>query len=156
MLDIGAPELLLLAVIAVIVFGPDKLPVLARKAAKALKYVRGLAGNAQTQLKTELGADFDDLDFRDLNPKAFVTKHLFADVQPMVSEVKDDLAQITSLGKGTVNEATAAIDDAKAGVKSGATTVARKQISTGHGVTATVVPALAAPRISTPFDPDAT
>ncbi|SDS19240.1 sec-independent translocase [Microlunatus soli] len=149
MLDIGAPELLLLAVIAVIVFGPDKLPVMARKAAAALKYVRGMAGNAQNQLKTELGADFDDVDFRDLNPKAFVTKHLFADVQPMVSDVKDDLAQITSLSKGTVSDATAAIDEAKSGGT-------RKQISTGNGVTATVVPALAGPRISTPFDPDAT
>lgn len=149
MMDIGAPELLVLAVIAVIVFGPDKLPVMARKAAAALKYVRGLAGNAQNQLKTELGADFDDLDFRDLNPKAFVTKHLFSDVQPMVDDVKGDLAKITSLGKDTVDEATAAIDDAKSGGT-------RKQISTGNGVTATVVPAMAGPRIRTPFDPDAT
>ena len=47
-----------------------------------------------------------------------------------------------------VESALRTIEEAKAG--------ARKQISTGHGVTATVVPALAAPRISTPFDPDAT
>jgi sec-independent protein translocase protein TatB len=148
MFDIGAPEILVLAVLAVIFFGPDKLPQLARKAAKALRYVRQMAGSAQNQLRGELGPDFDDLDFRDLNPKAFVQKHLLADVDPLVNDVKDELAGISSLGKGTVADATAAIDDAKSGV--------RKQISTGRNLTATVVPAVAGPRISTPYDPDAT
>jgi sec-independent protein translocase protein TatB len=153
MFDIGAPELLVLAVLAVIVFGPDKLPVLARKAAKALRYVRQMAGSAQNQLRGELGPDFDDLDFRDLNPKAFVQKHLLSDVDPLVNDVKDELAGISSLGKTTVADATAAIDEAKSGV--------RTKVSTGHNLTgqtltATVVPAAASPRISTPYDPDAT
>lgn len=150
MFDIGAPELLILVVIAVIVFGPDRLPQLARKAAHALRYVRTLAGNAQGQLKKELGPDFDDVDFRDLNPKAFVTKHLLADVQPMVDEMKDEVKSLGSLGKDTVTEATAAIDDAKR------TARATKTVTTGNGVTATVAPALAGPRIRTPYDPDAT
>jgi sec-independent protein translocase protein TatB len=149
MFDIGPTEFLVLGVLAVIVFGPDKLPEMARKAAKAIKYVRGLAGNAQNQLRSELGADFDDLDFRDLNPKTFVTKHLLSDVEPLVSNVKSDLDNISSLSKDTVSQASTAIADAKA-------TATRKEISTGHGVTATVVPALAAPTIRTPFDPDAT
>jgi sec-independent protein translocase protein TatB len=148
MFDIGAPELLVLGVLAVIVFGPDRLPQLARKAAQALSYVRTLAGNAQGQLKKELGPDFDDVDFRDLNPKAFVTKHLLADVQPLVDEVKDEVKGIGSLGKDTVSEATKAIDEAKRGT--------RTSITTGNGVTATVAPALAGPRIRTPYDPDAT
>lgn len=150
MFDIGAPEVLVLAVIAVIVFGPERLPQLARKAAKAVRYVRQMAGSAQTQLKSELGDDFDNLDFRDLNPKAFVTKHLLSDIEPMVNDAKAELKSVSSLGKETVKEATDAIDDAKAGAKQ------RKSISTGKGVTATVVPAMAGPRISTPFDPDAT
>jgi sec-independent protein translocase protein TatB len=147
MFDIGAPEILVLGILAVIVFGPDKLPGLARKAAKALRYVRQMAGSAQNQLKTELGPDFDDLDFRDLNPKAFVQKHLFSDVEPLVSDVQDQLKGIGSLGKETVSEATTAIDEAKRGTRT---------ITTGNGVVATVIPALAGPRITTPYDPDAT
>jgi sec-independent protein translocase protein TatB len=146
MFDIGAPEILVLGILAVIVFGPDKLPGLARKAAKALRYVRQMAGSAQNQLKTELGPDFDDLDFRDLNPKAFVQKHLFSDVEPLVSDVQDQLKGIGSLGKETVSEATTAIDEAKRGTRT---------ITTGNGVVATVIPALAGPRITTPYDPDA-
>ena len=153
MLDIGAPEILVLAVIAVIVFGPEKLPQFARKAAKALRYVRQLAGNAQTQLKGELGSDFDDIDFRDLNPKTFVTKHLLSDVEPLATEVKDELKGLGDLGKDTVGDATAAIDEAKTSARA----KTRTSVSTRAGVTATVVPALEpAGAVVTPFDPDAT
>ena len=152
MFDMGAPEILVLAILAVIVFGPDKLPMLARKAGKAVRYVRQMAGNAQTQLRTELGPDYDDLDFRDLNPKTFVQKHLLADVDPLVNDVKEELAGISSLGVGTVAEATAAIDEAKAGVRTRISTGA----STGRDLAATVVPVPAGPRVSTPYDPDAT
>jgi sec-independent protein translocase protein TatB len=150
MFDIGAPEVLVLAVIAVIVFGPERLPQLARKAAKALRYVRQMAGNAQNQLKSELGDDFDNLDFRDLNPKTFVQKHLLSDIEPMVEDAKAELKSVSTLGKDTVKEATDAIDDAKKSTRE------RKSISTGRGITATMVPALEGSRITTPFDPDAT
>ncbi|QGN33435.1 sec-independent translocase [Microlunatus sp. Gsoil 973] len=150
MFDMGAPELLVLGILAIIVFGPDKLPGIARKAAKAISYVRQMAGNAQTQLKSELGPEFDDLDFRDLNPKAFVQKHLFSDVEPLVTDMKSELTGIGTLGKAAVSEATTAIDDAKRNAT-------KKSITTGNGVVATVMPALTAPRlITTPYDPDAT
>ena len=58
MFDVGAPELLVLAVLAVILFGPEKLPEFARKAARVINYVRNVAGNAQQQLKDELGPEF--------------------------------------------------------------------------------------------------
>ena len=37
MLGIGLPELFVLAILALIVFGPDRLPDMASKAAKAVK-----------------------------------------------------------------------------------------------------------------------
>jgi sec-independent protein translocase protein TatB len=146
-IDIGAPELLMLAVIAVVVFGPEKLPEFARKAAKALRYVRQMAGSAQTQLRSELGPDFEDLDFADLNPKAFVRKHLLSDVEPVVSDVKNDLNDVASLGRGTVGDATAAIENVKDGV--------RRPVELGGGVTAKSIPVASTPA-HTPYDPDAT
>ena len=55
LLDINAPEFLLLLVLAVILFGPERLPDLARKAARVVRYVRTMAGSAQEQLSRELG-----------------------------------------------------------------------------------------------------
>jgi sec-independent protein translocase protein TatB len=92
--DIGTPELLLLIVLAVILFGPERLPDLARRIARMLHYLRRMAANAQQQLKDELGPDFSNLDVRDLNPRTFVQKHLLDEVEPVVADVKKDLADV--------------------------------------------------------------
>ena len=97
MFDIGPAEFLLLLVLAVILFGPERLPELARKAARMIRYVRTLADNAQRQLKDELGPDFSDLDVRDLHPKTFVRKHLLDDVEPIVADVKKDVMEASAV-----------------------------------------------------------
>jgi sec-independent protein translocase protein TatB len=97
--DIGTPELLVLIVIAVILFGPERLPELARRAARTIRYMRRMAANAQQQLRDELGPDFSDLDVRDLNPKTFVQKHLLDDVEPIVADVKNDLSVAGRTGR---------------------------------------------------------
>ena len=100
LLDINAPEFVLLLVIAIILFGPERLPDLARKAARLVRYLRVAAGNAQQQLSKELGPEFENVDFRDLNPKAFVQKHLLDDVEPIIADVKSQVA--TSAKRSTV------------------------------------------------------
>ncbi|QNE21397.1 twin-arginine translocase subunit TatB [Kribbella qitaiheensis] len=76
MLDIGLPEMLVIAVIAIVVLGPDRLPEFVRTAARLLNQVRGMAANAQKDLRDELGPEFADLDVRELNPRTFIRKHL--------------------------------------------------------------------------------
>jgi len=143
MFDVGAPELLVLVVIAVILFGPEKLPEFARKAARVIKYVRTMAGSAQEQLSKELGPEFSDLDVRDLNPKAFIQKHLMDDVDPIVADVKKELEDSTAVGRTAATDVTAAFDDAKAS--------ARVNGSSSKALNGAVVA-----RMLTPFDPDAT
>lgn len=77
--SLGWPEMITLLVVALLVFGPDKLPQVAREAAQMLKTVRGLAKDARTQIKTELGPEFSDFDLDSLNPRSFVRKNLFED-----------------------------------------------------------------------------
>lgn len=113
MFDIGPPEFLVLIVFAVIIFGPEKLPQLARKAAHVLQYVRTIAGSAQTQLRNELGPGFENLDFTDLNPKAFVRKHLLEDVDPIVADVKDEFKSMKALGKESADDFTDQINAVK-------------------------------------------
>ena len=112
LLDINAPEFVLLLVIAVILFGPERLPDLARKAARLLHYLRTIAGNAQQQLSKELGPEFDNVDFRDLNPKAFVQKHLLDDVEPIIADVKAEVSDAGKTIKNSSAEITGTINSA--------------------------------------------
>jgi sec-independent protein translocase protein TatB len=115
--DINAPEFVLLVVIAIILFGPEKLPELARKAARVLRYVRNIASNAQDQLSRELGTD---IDVRDLNPKAFVQKHLMNDVEPIVADVKKELTDLRATGQEAAADLTSAINSTSVSSEDGA------------------------------------
>jgi sec-independent protein translocase protein TatB len=143
--DIGTPELLLLIVLAVILFGPERLPDLARRVARLISYVRRMADSAQRQLKDELGPEFSNLEVRDLNPKSFVQKHLLNEVEPIVADVKKD-----------VLEAKRNFDDSVAGLQRppGESVNGAKPVSPGgpQDVVETATPA----RATTPFDSDAT
>ena len=90
MFGIDALELILLIVLGILLFGPEKLPEFSRKAARVVGAVRDIANNAQTQLRQELGPEYADLDIKDLNPKAFIAKHMSAEVA-LIEETKRDL-----------------------------------------------------------------
>ncbi|MSO42656.1 MAG: Sec-independent protein secretion pathway component [Candidatus Planktophila sp.] len=74
--DIGAGELLGLAVLAMILVGPERLPKVAVEAAKMMKKLRALSQTATAELKENLGPGFENLQPADLHPKTFVKKQL--------------------------------------------------------------------------------
>ena len=96
MIDFNMAEIVVLGVLAVIIFGPEKLPELARKAARVLSYVRNIANDAQGRLRQELGPEFADLELADLNPRALVTKHLLNPIQNEVDAYKPGTATAAS------------------------------------------------------------
>lgn len=76
MFGVGLPEFAVIALVAVIVFGPDRLPELARQAGRFVRQVRNLANNAQTQLRDELGPEYADLKLTDLDPRVAIRRHI--------------------------------------------------------------------------------
>ena len=80
MFDLSIPKLLVLAVIALVIFGPNELPKIASQAGRALRDLRRIAEGAKNDLREGLGPEFADFDIEDLNPKRFVQKHLFDDM----------------------------------------------------------------------------
>ena len=80
MFDLSIPKLLVLAVIALVIFGPHELPKIASQAGRALRDLRKIAEGAKNDLREGLGPEFADFDLDDLNPKRFMQKHLFEDV----------------------------------------------------------------------------
>ena len=80
MFDLSLPKLLVLAVIALVIFGPNELPKIASQAGRALRDLRKIAEGAKNDLREGLGPEFADFEIEDLNPKRFVAKHLFDDM----------------------------------------------------------------------------
>lgn len=76
MFGVGLPEFAVLAFVAVLVFGPDKLPELARQAGQVVRRVRSLANAARDELRDELGPEYADLELRDLDPRTIVKRHI--------------------------------------------------------------------------------
>jgi sec-independent protein translocase protein TatB len=76
MFGVGLPELMVIAFIAVIVTGPERLPVLAKQAGQLLRQLRRLATSARDELRGELGPEYADLELRDLDPRTLVRKHI--------------------------------------------------------------------------------
>lgn len=116
MFGISAVEFILLIVIAVILFGPEKIPEFSRKAARVFVAVRDIANNAQTQLRSELGPEYADLNIEDLNPKTFVAKHMREEIQ-LIDEAKKDFTEAGQQVKETTTLAKRETRDAEVAAK---------------------------------------
>ncbi|MER7670520.1 sec-independent translocase [Kitasatospora sp. NPDC096128] len=91
--DVGGLEILTLIVMAIIIFGPDKLPKLIQDTMGFIRKIRSFADTAKEDIRSELGPEFKDFEFEDLNPKTFVRKQLMGDEQdPLgLKDMKDSL-----------------------------------------------------------------
>ena len=76
MFGIGGGEFLGLAILGMVLVGPERLPKLAVQAAQWVKKIRGLASTATAELRENLGPGFEDLQPKDLNPKTFLKKQV--------------------------------------------------------------------------------
>jgi len=79
-LDLNISKLLVLGVLALLIFGPDRLPSMAAQAGRALRELRRMAEGAKSELQENLGPEFSNFDIADLNPRHFVRKHLIDEV----------------------------------------------------------------------------
>lgn len=83
--SIGWGEIVVLALAALFIFGPERLPTLARDAAAGLKKVRTALTGVRAQVDDSLGdelAGLRDLDLRKYHPKTFIRSQLFDDEAP--------------------------------------------------------------------------
>ena len=86
---LGWGELIVLAIVGLIVLGPERLPKAASDAAKMLRQLRSMARNATADIKAELGPEMADIDLASLHPRRFVSDVLWQDDdQPAVPQQK--------------------------------------------------------------------
>ena len=82
--NVGWGEMLLLVVAGLVILGPERLPGAIRWTTGALRQARDYISGATSQLREDLGPEFDDLrqplselnKLRGMTPRAALTKHL--------------------------------------------------------------------------------
>jgi sec-independent protein translocase protein TatB len=113
--DIGFGELLVLGVLALFVFGPERLPRVAAEAARALRDVRTMAQNARQQLTDTIDPELRSIDVKGLDPREFVRRTVLDDpapAAPTTPRVPDQKAERDGARKGSATEAGSAAQPA--------------------------------------------
>ncbi|MER5544563.1 sec-independent translocase [Streptomyces sp. NPDC002586] len=110
--DIGPLELLTIVVIAVLVFGPDKLPKVIQDVTRTIRKIREFSESAKQDIRSELGPEFKDFEFEDLNPKTFIRKQLDSDELGLKEirngfDLKQEMAEVTDAVNGRESEVSA-------------------------------------------------
>lgn len=99
MLDIGWPELLVIAIILIVVVGPKDLPPMLRAFGKMTQRLKGMAGDFRQQFDDALReADMDDVrktisDAQKLNPVNSL-KEAMNPLRQMGNEIRNDLQNV--------------------------------------------------------------
>ncbi|MFI1289365.1 sec-independent translocase [Streptomyces sp. NPDC020792] len=152
--DIGPLELLTIIIVAVLVFGPEKLPKVIQDVTRTIRKIREFSESAKQDIRSELGPEFKDFEFEDLNPKTFIRKQLDNDdlgLQEIRNgfDLKKEMAEITDAVNGNEYESSASSTSSASG-SSGSSG------SAGGRIDMTKKPEAPAQDERPPFDADAT
>jgi sec-independent protein translocase protein TatB len=111
--NIGGWELIVIVLVGLFIFGPDKLPKAISDGLRMLRTVREMARNATTDLSRELGTT---VELEDLNPKTFLRKHLLSeeDEQALRKPLQDIVGDVRGVADSVKVEA----DRASASIRS--------------------------------------
>ena len=71
MVGINGYEFIILAIIAVVILGPERLPEYASQLARLVREVRRMATGAREQLREEVGPEIDQVDWRKMDPRQY-------------------------------------------------------------------------------------
>lgn len=118
--DIGALELVALVVLAVLVFGPEKLPKMIQDVTRTIRKIREFSESAKADIREELGPEFKDFEFEDLNPKTFIRKQLDNDDLGLKEirngfDLKKEMAEVTDAVHGRDAESASTSSSASGG-----------------------------------------
>ena len=100
MFGVGLAEMAMIAFVAVLVFGPDRLPDLAKQAGQMVRKAKQFANAARDELRDELGPEYADLELRDLDPRTIVRKHIIEAMEEAEEDSRPKRKGLRPLGAG--------------------------------------------------------
>ena len=72
-------KMLIILVIAMFVIGPTRLPMYAKKFSDFIRSVKRAADGAKERLRDEMGPEFDDVDWKQLDPRQYDPRRIIRD-----------------------------------------------------------------------------
>ncbi|UOQ58286.1 twin-arginine translocase TatA/TatE family subunit [Leucobacter allii] len=72
-------KILVIMVIAMFVLGPDKLPMYAKKLGEFVRNIKHMADGAKDRLRDEMGPEFDEVDWKQLDPRQYDPRRIIRD-----------------------------------------------------------------------------
>ncbi|GAA1561885.1 hypothetical protein GCM10009827_099100 [Dactylosporangium maewongense] len=105
--NLGGWEFIVIILVGLFIFGPDRLPKAISDGMRMLRNVRQMARNATGDLSRELGTD---IQLEDLHPKAFLRKHLLseADEAALRRPLQDIVGEVRGVADSVKRDAEAA------------------------------------------------
>ncbi|WP_258142690.1 Sec-independent protein translocase TatB [Arthrobacter sp. MYb227] len=103
-LGINGSEFLVLAILAVVILGPEKLPEYASKLARLVKELRRMATGAKEQIREEMGDDIADMDWKKLDPRQYDPRRIIKDALLDDFQEAVDLAKQPAIEQGLADQ----------------------------------------------------
>jgi len=93
MFDIGIGEIIVLAILGLVVFGPERLPKAAADAGRLVRQLRGMASGARKDLADSAGVDLSDAkdalrDIADLHPRRIMSSLMNDEPEPKAKRMQ--------------------------------------------------------------------
>jgi sec-independent protein translocase protein TatB len=107
--NLNSWHLLVLALLGIFIFGPDRLPKAIADGVRMLRNLRNMARNATSDLSRELGTE---ITLEDLHPRTLLRKHLLSEedeqalrrpLEEIYRDVKNDVTGIGSDARGVAD-----------------------------------------------------
>jgi sec-independent protein translocase protein TatB len=140
---INGPEFLVLALLALLVVGPERLPQYAAQLGRLVRDARKMASGARDQVRAELGPEFDDIDWQKLDPRQYDPRRI---VREALTDAWTDEAPGSGRRGATAASAVAASAVAAAASRSSGADTAQHPVAGRDG----------SGRAPAPFDTEAT
>lgn len=96
-------KILVILVIAMFVLGPERLPGYAKKLGELVRNIKRMADGAKDRLRDEMGPEFDDVDWKQLDPRQYDPRRIIRDAL-----VEDEREARAEARRARVAEANAA------------------------------------------------
>jgi sec-independent protein translocase protein TatB len=112
--NLGWGEILVLLLIGVFIFGPDKLPKAISDGVRMMRNLRDMARNATGDLNRQLGTN---LELEDLHPKTFLRKHLLSEDDEMA--LRRPLENLYTDARRDVTGVRDDVEDVRASIEQG-------------------------------------